>query len=206
MVHCEVFRKDLLVASYDAVNDIVVGKGTISRLNHCAVYIDGAFVSVYKADSLIVSTPTGSTAYSLAAGGPILMPSVNAFVVTPVAAHSLTHRPLLVPDTCKIDIVVNTGAGRSLPEHRRSGRHANVRWRPRRLPQVGASGQVAAHQGNIFRCSSSQAEMGTELNMVSFRVSGKFATLILICIVGSKLLAQSKPAADLIITNAKVGP
>lgn len=109
MVHCDVLRKDLLVASYDAVNDIVVGKGTISRLNHCAVYIDGAFVSVYKADSLIVSTPTGSTAYSLAAGGPILMPSVDAFVVTPVAAHSLTHRPLLVPGTSKIEIVVNTG-------------------------------------------------------------------------------------------------
>jgi NAD+ kinase len=109
MIHCDVLRKDALVASYDAVNDIVVGKGTISRLNHCAVYIDGAFVSVYKADSLIVSTPTGSTAYSLAAGGPILMPSVDAFVVTPVAAHSLTHRPLIVPDTCKIEIVVNTG-------------------------------------------------------------------------------------------------
>jgi NAD+ kinase len=109
MVHCDVLRKDSLVASYDAVNDIVVGKGTISRLNHCAVYIDAAFVSVYKTDSLIVSTPTGSTAYSLAAGGPILMPSVDAFVVTPVAAHSLTHRPLVVPDTSKIEIVVNTG-------------------------------------------------------------------------------------------------
>jgi NAD+ kinase len=109
MVHCDVLRKDSLIASYDALNDIVVGKGTISRLNHCDVYIDGEFVSVYKADSLIVSTPTGSTAYSLAAGGPILMPSVNAFVVTPVAAHSLTHRPLVVPDTSKIEIVVNTG-------------------------------------------------------------------------------------------------
>jgi NAD+ kinase len=109
MVHCEVLRKDSLVASYDALNDIVVGKGTISRLNHCDVYIDGAFVSVYKADSLIVSTPTGSTAYSLAAGGPILMPSVDAFVVTPVAAHSLTNRPLVVRDTSKIEIVVNTG-------------------------------------------------------------------------------------------------
>jgi NAD+ kinase len=109
MVHCEVLRKDSLVASYDALNDIVVGKGTVSRLNHCDVYIDGEFVSAYKADSLIVSTPTGSTAYSLAAGGPILMPSVDAFVVTPVAAHSLTHRPLVVPDTSKIEIVVNTG-------------------------------------------------------------------------------------------------
>jgi NAD+ kinase len=109
MVHCDVLRKDSLVASYDALNDIVVGKGTVSRLNHCDVYIDGEFVSAYKADSLIVSTPTGSTAYSLAAGGPILMPSVDAFVVTPVAAHSLTHRPLVVPDTSKIEIVVNTG-------------------------------------------------------------------------------------------------
>lgn len=109
MVHCEVLREESPVASYDALNDIVVGKGTISRLNHCDVYIDGEFVSVYKTDSLIVSTPTGSTAYSLAAGGPILMPSVNALVVTPVAAHSLTHRPLVVPDTSKIEIVVNTG-------------------------------------------------------------------------------------------------
>jgi NAD+ kinase len=109
MVHCEVFRKDSLVARYDALNDIVVGKGTVSRLNHCDVYIDGEFVSVYKADSLIVSSPTGSTAYSLAAGGPILMPTVEAFVITPVAAHSLTHRALVVPDSSKIDIVVNTG-------------------------------------------------------------------------------------------------
>ncbi len=59
------------VARYEAVNDIVVGKGTIARLNHCDVYIDRLFVSSYQADSLIVSTPTGSTAYSLAAGGPI---------------------------------------------------------------------------------------------------------------------------------------
>src|SRR3981081_4604436 len=101
MGHCDVLRKDSLSASYDALNDIVVGKGTVSRLNHCDVYVDGEFVSVYKADSLIVSTPTGSTAYSLAAGGPILMPSVDAFVVTPVAAHSLTLRPLVVPDPSK---------------------------------------------------------------------------------------------------------
>src|SRR6516165_5154254 len=109
MVHCEVLRKDSQVASYDALNDIVVGKGTVSRLNHCDVYIDGEFVSSYKADSLIVSTPTGSTAYSLAAGGPILMPTMSGFVVTPVAAHSLTHRALVVPDVSKVEIVVNTG-------------------------------------------------------------------------------------------------
>jgi NAD+ kinase len=109
MVHCEVRRGPSVVAIYDALNDIVVGKGTIARLNHCDVFIDGAFVSRYQADSLIISTPTGSTAYSLAAGGPILMPDVDSFVVTPVSAHSLTHRPLVVRDTSQIEIVVMTG-------------------------------------------------------------------------------------------------
>ena len=109
MVHCEVLRKGACVASYDALNDVVVGKGTIARLNHCDVSIDGVFVSSYQADSLIVSTPTGSTAYSLAAGGPILMPSVHAFVVTPVSEHSLTHRPLVVRDAAEIEILVKTG-------------------------------------------------------------------------------------------------
>jgi NAD+ kinase len=109
MVHCDVFRKDVCVGTYDALNDVVVGKGTIARLNHCDVYIDRTFVSSYQADSMIVSTATGSTAYSLAAGGPILMPSVDAFVVTSVSAHSLTHRPLVVRDSSEIEIVVKTG-------------------------------------------------------------------------------------------------
>ena len=110
MVHCDVIRDNTSIASYDAVNDLVVGKGTIARLNHCDVYIDKIFVSSYQADSLIVSTPTGSTAYSLAAGGPILMPSVEAFVITPVSAHSLTHRPLVVRDIAEIEIVAKTGS------------------------------------------------------------------------------------------------
>lgn len=109
MVRCEVVRANACVARYDALNDVVVGKSTIARLNHCDVYVDQVFVSSYKADSLIVSSPTGSTAYSLAAGGPILMPSVSAFVITPVSAHALTHRPLVVRDTSEIEIVVKTG-------------------------------------------------------------------------------------------------
>lgn len=110
MLHCDVFRGALSIAKYDAVNDIVVGKSTIARLNHCDVYIDHVFVSSYQADSLIVATPTGSTAYSLAAGGPILMPSVGALVITPVSAHSLTHRALVVRDTSEIEIVAKTGS------------------------------------------------------------------------------------------------
>jgi len=109
MVRCEVIRDNAVMARFDAVNDVVVGKASIARLNHCDVYVDGVFVSSYQADSLIVSTPTGSTAYSLAAGGPILMPSVDAFVITPVSAHSLTHRSLVVPDSSEIEIVAKTG-------------------------------------------------------------------------------------------------
>src|SRR5690348_7493 len=108
MVRCELTRSGQVIATYDALNDIVVGKGTIARLNHCDVYIDKTFVSRYQADSLIVSTPTGSTAYSLASGGPILMPNVDAFVITPVSAHSLTHRPLVVRDSSEIETVVVT--------------------------------------------------------------------------------------------------
>jgi NAD+ kinase len=109
MVYCEVFRKEESLGSFDALNDVVLGKGTIARLNHCDVFINGEFVSSYQADSIIVSTATGSTAYSLAAGGPILMPSVDALVVTPVSAHSLTHRPLVVRDSAQIEIVAKTG-------------------------------------------------------------------------------------------------
>jgi NAD+ kinase len=110
MLHCDVMRGGQCIAQFDAVNDVVVGKSTIARLNHCDVYIDQVFVSRYQADSLIVATPTGSTAYSLAAGGPVLMPSVRGLVVTPVSAHSLTHRPLVATDTSVIEIVAKTGS------------------------------------------------------------------------------------------------
>jgi len=109
MLDCQVLRGGRSVAEYTALNDVVIGKSTISRLNHLELLIDGLFVSSYKADGLIVSTPTGSTAYSLAAGGPILMPSVSGLLVTPVSPHSLTHRSLVVRDTVTIEVVVKTG-------------------------------------------------------------------------------------------------
>ena len=108
LVHCEVMRGGQCIATHDALNDVIVNKASIARLANFDVYIDQVFVSNYKADGLIISTPTGSTAYSLAAGGPILMPSVDAFVVTPVSPHSLTHRPLVVRDSSEIVITVKS--------------------------------------------------------------------------------------------------
>ncbi len=108
VLHAELIRKDECLAQHFALNDVVVNKSAISRLVEFDLRIDGNFVFSYKADGVIVSTPTGSTAYSLAAGGPILMPSVGAFVVTPVCPHSLTHRPLVVSDNAKIELLVET--------------------------------------------------------------------------------------------------
>ena len=106
MLLCQLLREEKCVAQYHALNDVVVNKSAIARLADFDLYIDGAFVSNYKADGLIVATPTGSTAYSLAAGGPVLMPSVEGFVITPVSPHALTHRPLVVRDSVEISIVV----------------------------------------------------------------------------------------------------
>ena len=101
-------RADEVITSFLALNDAVLNKGAISRILDFELHVNGQYVSSYKSDGLIVSTPTGSTAYSLAAGGPITMPSVEAFIVTPICAHTLTHRPLVVPDTASIEIAVTT--------------------------------------------------------------------------------------------------
>ncbi len=108
MLNCQLVREGKAVASYDALNDAVVNKSAIARLVSFDLSLDDIFVSNYKADGVIISTPTGSTAYALAAGGPILMPSVDGFVVAPVCPHSLTHRPLVVKDTVEIMVAVKS--------------------------------------------------------------------------------------------------
>jgi NAD+ kinase len=108
LMQVQLMRDDVVRDSYLVFNDAVVNKTTLARLNTYELYIDKAFVAAYRADGMIVATPTGSTAYSLSAGGPVLMPTVNAFVITPVAPHSLTHRPLVVPDSVEIEILLRS--------------------------------------------------------------------------------------------------
>jgi len=108
LMQCELVRGDEVRGSYLVFNDAVVNKTALARLNHYDLYVDKAFVSSYRADGMIVATPTGSTAYSLSAGGPVVMPTVKAFVITPVAPHALTHRPLVVPDSAEIEIFLRT--------------------------------------------------------------------------------------------------
>jgi NAD+ kinase len=97
-LHASVKLKSGKKLSFDALNDIVIERGSFSQLISTSVYYNKKYVNDIKADGLIISTPTGSTAYNLAAGGPILHPEVKAIVVTAVAPHSLTSRPLIFPD------------------------------------------------------------------------------------------------------------
>jgi NAD+ kinase len=105
MLHCELWRAGARMAAFDALNDLVLTKFEIARMIELEVQVDGRFVCVYRADGLIVATPTGSTAYSLSAGGPIVYPSVAAIVVTPICPHTLTNRPVVLNDESVVDVV-----------------------------------------------------------------------------------------------------
>ena len=96
MLHAELVRKGKAQGAFEALNDIVVTKGEIARMGDFAVELDGRNVATFRADGVIVSTPTGSTAYTLAANGPILTPDVDALVVKPICPHLLTLRPIVV--------------------------------------------------------------------------------------------------------------
>ncbi len=106
MMHIELHRKGKMIHCWDALNDVVVAKGAIARMADFSIEIDQQFVAAMRADGIIVSTPTGSTAYNLAADGPIVMPSVNALVVTPICPHLLTIRPIVVPGDSTIAILI----------------------------------------------------------------------------------------------------
>jgi len=100
----KVIREGKELACETVLNDIVINKGALARLAHIETYINDHYLTTYSADGLIVATPTGSTAYSLAAGGPIIHPAVAGILMTPICPFTLTNRPLIVPDSANIKI------------------------------------------------------------------------------------------------------
>jgi NAD+ kinase len=104
MLHAEHWRGEEKLASGRVLNDVVINKAALARIIEIDVSLNELFVNSFRADGLIVSTPTGSTAYNLSAGGPIIYPSMNAVVLTPICPFTLTNRPIVIPDDAMIEL------------------------------------------------------------------------------------------------------
>ena len=111
MLATELARKGETIVNQSVLNDVVITKGAIARMIEVGVKIDDQFVAMIRADGIIVSTPTGSTAYSLAAGGPILYPGVGSMILTPICPHTLTYRPVVVSDDSRIELILRSKSG-----------------------------------------------------------------------------------------------
>jgi len=108
MLDCSVKRKDNVIKKLVALNDVVISKGAFARIISLATYVNNDYVITYSADGLVVSTSTGSTAYSLSAGGPIVNPNINSMILTPICPHTLSARPLIIGENDKVKIILES--------------------------------------------------------------------------------------------------
>ncbi len=103
-----IYRQGQRMAQPTVLNDVVINKGALARIISLETYVDDLYLTTYRADGLIVATPTGSTAYAMAAGGPILYPNIHDLILTPICPYTLAQRPLVLPDSSKIEVVLQT--------------------------------------------------------------------------------------------------
>ena len=108
MLAIELHRADTSLTRNRVLNDVVINKSALARIIEIEAYLNRQFVNSFRADGLIVSTPTGSTAYNLSAGGPVIFPSMNAVVITPICPFTLSNRPIVVPDDAEIELLLKT--------------------------------------------------------------------------------------------------
>ena len=165
MLRATTTRRGAVFAHAIAVNDAVITKTARSRMIDLSVYVGDEFVTRVKADGLIIATPTGSTAYNLAAGGPIVQPTVDALLLTPIAPHTLTNRPIVIPATAAVRVQPNMAERDEVfvTFDGQTGVSARGRRRSGGAPRRSAAAPDQADDAQLLRSAADQAEMGRAL-------------------------------------------